>query len=142
MSDTHAEWLERQINGSISELGRRVALILGITWKGIYHLPPSAYFHKRTDWKNERHIRVCLPDYWLATWDFNHLTVLVTLAHNYCVRMQLSAAGKNHVFLDFYMREREGSMSARHPTIDQAIEDLRSYSIESEAKRVSLGEQK
>lgn len=61
----------------------------------------------------------------LATFDYNELTRLVIMAHDYCYRASISPLSKSTVQIAIWKREREGSMSERHPTLEQAIEKLR-----------------
>lgn len=61
----------------------------------------------------------------LATYDFNELTRLVILAHDRCVRVQVEQGGPNRLKIAIWKRAREGSMYERHPTIEQAIKDMR-----------------
>jgi hypothetical protein len=62
----------------------------------------------------------------MATFDFNELTRLVLLAHERCIRAEISQGGPNRLRIAIWKREREGAMHERHPTIEQAIEEFRS----------------
>lgn len=124
----HWEWLEGQLTHArpgcrISPFGKTVAQIIGTTWKGIYHLPQSSYLHPRTQWDHDGFIELIIPDQGIATWDFNQLTTLVVLCHDYCIRMQLDNAGMRHLKLRFHKRAREGGVGTRHPTMEEAIND-------------------
>lgn len=57
----------------------------------------------------------------LASFDFDGLTRLVLAAHDQCIRVEVSPAGKA-LRIAIWRRQREGAMSSRHPTIEQAIE--------------------
>ncbi|HZS84188.1 MAG TPA: hypothetical protein VFA50_15035, partial [Stellaceae bacterium] len=59
-------------------------------------------------------------------YDFDHLTRLVIAAHDRCVRLDIEPAARRYLWLILHPREREGGMSRRHPTIEQAIADFRS----------------
>ena len=62
----------------------------------------------------------------LSTWDFNDLTRLVFLAHDSCVRVSIIPSGSRVVKIAIWQREgREGRMSRRHPTIEQAEKSWR-----------------
>ena len=61
----------------------------------------------------------------LATFDYNDLTRLVIMAHDKCYRASISPLSKSTLQIAILKREREGSMSERHPTLEQAIEKLR-----------------
>jgi hypothetical protein len=59
----------------------------------------------------------------LATFDFNHLTALVVLAHQRCIRVSVCVAGMK-LQARAYPRTRTGNMTQRHPTMEQAIAAL------------------
>jgi len=61
----------------------------------------------------------------LATFDFNELTRLVFLAHDRCIRAEISQGGPNRLGIAIWKRERGGSMYERHPTIEQAVDEWR-----------------
>lgn len=61
----------------------------------------------------------------LATFDFNQLTRLVFMAHDKCIRVGLNAKRNNIIEIAIHKRQREGGMSERHPTLEQAIEKFR-----------------
>lgn len=60
-----------------------------------------------------------------ATYDFDQLTRLVVLAHDYAVRVEVVASGPQMIGLVLHKRKREGAMHERHPTIEEAIEAFR-----------------
>ncbi len=59
----------------------------------------------------------------LATFDFDELTRLVFLAHDRCIRAQVESGGPNRLRIAIWKRGREGDFSARHPTIEQAMDN-------------------
>ena len=108
---------------TISELGRKVADLLGDLNRGIYHLNPKSL--RKVDWTNPDWIGVTVVD-GLATWDYNDLTHLVVLCHDRMLRCQIDGLGPGYLRLCFHRREsREGRVSQRHPTIMEAIETIR-----------------
>jgi hypothetical protein len=60
----------------------------------------------------------------LATFDYNQLTRLVLLAHSKCYRASVFPCTPRILKIGIWKRKREGGMSSRHPTIEQAIEDF------------------
>jgi hypothetical protein len=66
----------------------------------------------------------------MATYDFDELTRLVLAAHFYAVRVAVMQGGPRQLRLVLHPRTRDGLMSQRHPTIEQAMETL----ISPEAK--------
>lgn len=129
MSEKHWEWLQRDLQyvrpgTNISPFGKKVAQIIGTTWAGIYHLNAKAYREARTQWDSDKHIFIIIRDWELSTWDFDKLTKLVILSHDYCVRIAIEAVAPGYVKISFWNRKsREGSISSRHPTIEEAILD-------------------
>lgn len=61
----------------------------------------------------------------LSTFDFDKLTRLVFLAHDRCIRVEVSNSGPRMVKISIWKRQREGSMWQRHPTMEQALEQWR-----------------
>lgn len=61
----------------------------------------------------------------LATYDYNQLTKLVLMGHERCIRVSIQPHAFKTVRISIWQREREGSISHRHPTIEQAIEAFR-----------------
>jgi hypothetical protein len=110
-----------------SAVGIRIATLLE-QWGGLHHFEDTMF--KKTDWTNPRYISLKLNSRMstgqLSTFDFDALTRLVFLAHDYCIRIQLSPCNGSHFALMFHPRhKREGCMSERHPTIEQAVADWR-----------------
>lgn len=68
----------------------------------------------------------------LSTTDFNALTRLVLLAHDRCIRADISARGMNTIVIMIHKREREGAFERRHPTIEEHIEQIRSSKFYNE----------
>jgi len=63
----------------------------------------------------------------LSTYDAGRLTALVFLAHERCFRVELQQGGPHKIKICIWKRQREGSMWARHPTLDQAIDLFKKY---------------
>lgn len=72
--------------------------------------------------KDEGRFLTCLHGSDLATFDFDHMTRLVLGAHEYCLRVSVSNGGPNQLKIWVWDRKREGRMSERHPTIEQAMQ--------------------
>ncbi len=98
-------------------LKEKVEAVLDEVYNGLHHLPNKLKDHGHYFELNH------YGD--LATFDFSQLTILVLAAHKYCVRVSVKSSGRGLVKLLFHDRKREGSMSQRHPTIEDAIEQYR-----------------
>ena len=64
----------------------------------------------------------------LSSFDFNALTRLVIMAHEQCVRVDVDAIRNRIMQTSIWKRQRDGDITSRHPTIEQAIEKFRSTS--------------
>lgn len=118
------DWVEASLKIELTVFQKRVADIIGFVWRGIYHLPAKrlrAAFEIPPAWDG---VELLVFDE-LSTWDFNKLTELVVLCHDQCIRLSVGPANPRYLRLLFHPREREGSTSQRHPTIEQAIEAIR-----------------
>jgi len=95
---------------------------------GEHHIPKHKVFECGNGWavKHDR------GD--LATYDYNDLTRLVLLAHDMCYRASISPINFNTVEIAIWPRKREGGMSERHPTIEQAIERFRANRSQESAE--------
>ena len=76
------------------------------------------------DWGDGICVNVNYASYF-ATYDFNWLTRAVIMAHDRAIRFEVGPGGPQRLALIFHKRQREGTMSQRHPTIEDAIEKVR-----------------
>lgn len=67
---------------------------------------------------------ICYSHYGeLATFDFDHLTRLVRMAHDRCIRAAVGPSGPGMVRIMLFKRKgRSGSMWERHPTWEEVSE--------------------
>lgn len=62
----------------------------------------------------------------LSTFDFDYLTRLVVMAHDRCIRAEIIASGPQRVGIALFQRhKRDGDISQRHPTIEDAVRWIR-----------------
>lgn len=115
-----ADWLKQQ-HITPSEHGENVADILGQVFLGLYHIDRQVY---KVDWTELRCIEINLHSNF-STYDFNVLTRLVVLCHDRAMRLEISPCNMQFIKFRFHQRKREGSIFDRHPTIEQAIIDIR-----------------
>ena len=73
----------------------------------------------------------------MASYDFNELTKLVVLAHDRCLRVEISPRGMNRYVIAVHKRERGGGMMERHPTLEEHIEYVRKANKILEERYVS-----
>lgn len=62
----------------------------------------------------------------LATYDFNRMTRLVVMAHDKCYRVEAMPANTGRIKIAIWKRQREGDITECHPTMEKAIETIRS----------------
>ena len=118
------DWLEYALKIKISDFGKEVATILDCLAYGIYHLKACVYNHKRTDWTNNRVITV-VTNSELSTYDYNELTHLVVLAHDFAIRISIRAVAPNYFEMQFSKRVRGDGITSSHPAIEDAIHKIR-----------------
>lgn len=146
----HAEWVEQNIAAAkrmISLTGRKrrkdnrkgwdaapdkltlfqaqVFDILGIAGGGIYNAPIA---WETIDWRWGNGMAVPWRDSnSLSTFDYRPLTMMVLLCHEARIRFEIRLHGLRHFLFVFHPRDAVGKMSTRHPSIDEAVADLRQY---------------
>lgn len=86
---------------------------------GEHHLPRGGV----KDWGNGWCVHHDQGD--LATYDFNKLTKLVIMAHDQCIRVSIQPHAFKTMRIAIWKRKREGTVSERHPTLEQAIDFFR-----------------
>jgi len=124
-----AAWLREFFDGASrrglqppSALGADVADLLGVVFGGLYHLRERVLV--KVDWHDERSIAVVVPD-GLATFDGSTLTALVVIAHDACLRLEVSAPRRSTLELRFWRRARDGGVSKRHPRLEEHVASIR-----------------
>lgn len=124
-----ADWLletlsHRKDAPKPSELGLKVADLLGDLFFGIYHLEIRSLL--KVEWNCDYMIQINIRG-GLSTFDFNNLTRFVIMCHDRCIRGEISGVGPNYLRLRFHQRTRDlKGISAYHPTIEEAVEQSRS----------------
>ena len=120
-----ADWVKRSLRvENMSEIGEKVADLLGDLFAGIYHIDHKALV--RVDWSNPHWIEVTVRSHGFSTWDFNLLTKLVVLCHDRCIRCEiLPLSNWGYFKLNFHQRTRDGSIAHGHPTMEEAVAMIR-----------------
>lgn len=125
MSYAGSEWVERGIwkDKPMSPLGRAAADVLGLAYKGIYHLPGGCL--RKVNWGHPHYVQVSVfKD--ISTWDDSELTRLVVVCHDLLLRLDVNPAGSFHLRLGFSQRRtRTGSIMDRIPTIEEHVTLIR-----------------
>ncbi|MBL4795838.1 MAG: hypothetical protein JKY50_00335 [Oleispira sp.] len=68
-------------------------------------------------------IKVNISNSKMATFDYDYLTKAVVMAHNWGIRFEIEPASSRQLRFILHKRHtREGSMSKRHPSMNEAIE--------------------
>lgn len=118
-----ADWLASAMHLELPPFAARVADIVGQVYRGIYHL--NARDLRASTWGED----CCTVRVWgdLATFDAPHLTELVVLCHDACIRLDISPRGMHHFELMFHPRKPKGAIHERHPSIEAAIAQIRGH---------------
>lgn len=137
-----AEWVRRvHPDANMSTLGALVADVIGQITRGIYHVSQEI---ERVDWSNEGFIE------WrtrasFATFDGSHLTELVVLAHDLCLRVEIRPMSNSTVAVCFSPRSsRRGAVHARHPALEDHVQQIReglALPVEAAIARLERGDQ-
>lgn len=98
--------------------------ILGIAGGGIYNAPIA---WDAVEWSyGFRGLAVPWRDgNDLSTFDYSPLTMMVLLCHEARIRLAVRTHGPRHFLLVFHPREATGGIGVRHPSIDEAVANLR-----------------
>lgn len=121
-----AEWIKAALSvREMSPLGEAVANLLDNVFVGIYHLDDNKL--RKVDWGDTYVVCVQLSCQSLSNFDNNNLTKLVVLAHDYCLRLDISARTVRTLELMFHARQRQGDLMRRMPTMEQHLEIIRRY---------------
>lgn len=108
--------VKRDTGGLVNPAAEAAAeRVLARAYAGIHHVEG---WSRRRPWGDG--LVVTVPG-GLSTYDFDVLTRLVVAAHDECVRVQIEPGGPRQLRLAFHVRQREGSMFERHPTIEEAV---------------------
>lgn len=129
-----SEKLQRLFKADMTEAQRACFDLLCTVFHGEHHLPSRIYAYGGG-------IKCTAGHHRLSTFDFDYLTRLVVLAHDACVRVEIVGGGPGAVGLVLHKRQsRIGSMFDRHPTIEEAIRNVRPRRTEQTAPEASLSD--
>ncbi len=109
-------------DGEISPLGTRVLKCCSIIFGGLHNT--NSNILKKTNWADPYCISITTV-HSLSTYDDNRLTVLVLLAHDMCVRIEITSCNFNYIKIMFHQRTRTGNFMSRHPSIEDVLKKWR-----------------
>lgn len=117
-------WVQSNTRRVLTEFqGRAVELLADGFNCGIYNVNVN---WEKVDWKCGSGVRFTVfAGNGLATYDYDHMTRFVVLAHDRCIRVDIAPAANRFLYIYMHPRDREGDMSRRHPTIEDAIKRVR-----------------
>lgn len=102
----------------------KVMDILGMVYGGIYNAPIS---WDKVEWSLGGGVFVTVLDDHLSTFDFGRLTRFVFLCHEARIRGEIRCKTRGYFELAFWQRGHEGGMAKRHPSLDEAVAEFRTY---------------
>jgi hypothetical protein len=105
------EWSDRR-PWMTDDQWRCAQLIAGV-FGGFHHLPEFK--------ECGNGVRVLLHNRELATWDYDHLTALVFLAHTNCIRISVCTAGMKLEVRGYARDPSAKGIAHRHPSLLEAI---------------------
>ncbi|MFD3283956.1 hypothetical protein ACE41O_12620 [Alteromonas macleodii] len=118
---TATEWLNKYREEWMSDDQWLCALFLNRLFKGFHHIHAPFREFGRGICINTRHS-------YFATFDYDTLTKAVIMAHNWGIRLEVGGSGPGMIKISITRRKvREGGMSLRHPTIQEAVEKYKDY---------------
>lgn len=119
--------LETRGKFKVSKFMTAVIEVLSLSFGGLHHTETRSQWRKE-DYCNTRSISYIHRCGGLSTFDFNYLTKLVILAHDKGLRLEISPHEFYALELHFSNRmgRRKGHIGNRHPTIEEAIQNVRS----------------
>lgn len=99
----------------------RMENVLHITFRGLHHCPKIHKYRVGSPYERWE------VNYWsyVSTYDYDQLTRLVVSAHDECIRVAIKNSGPGMIKIQLWARKRGGSMTERHPTIEEAIKAIR-----------------
>ena len=126
------DWVKSRYQTELSPLGEAVATLLWEWASGIYHLEDML---RKVDWTNNRWIEF---NYYneVATFDWDNLTKLVFFAHWFGIRISIQPCNFRYIKIMFHPRKRVGGIFAKHPTLDQAVNDFKELMAKYEIREV------
>jgi hypothetical protein len=119
----NAGWMSSSLGRALTPFEARVVEILGIVGGGIYNAPINRH---KINWDYGGGVSVVWMNT-VATFDFNELTKLVFLCHEARIRCEIESAGPRKLRMSFWQRQPEGPFQKRHPNLDEAVADFRTW---------------
>jgi len=102
------------------EIEAKAEAVLARAYLGIHHVP---YWRRRQPSGNHG-VKVTIQD-GISSCDYDTLTRLVVAAHDECVRIEICSGGPRQLVIHLHPRVREGDITERHPTMEEAVVSAR-----------------
>ncbi|MBA4718948.1 MAG: hypothetical protein HRO68_07610 [Nitrosopumilus sp.] len=106
----------------LSSLAKKSLIILSYMFGGLHNFPSTQ--KEKFEYSKESCIRGTLFG-GMSTFDSDKLTTLVILAHELAVRVDVKPCSFRYLDIFFSERQREGRFYERHPSIEEAVKNLR-----------------
>lgn len=120
---SHRRWLDSYRKGWMSDDQWLLALFVCRLFKGFHHAPDIKQKNCGTS-----NISVNVKSCYFANYDYDYLTKMVIMAHNWGVRCCISGSGPGMFKISLWKRhKREGGVSERMPTIHDMVERYADY---------------
>jgi len=121
---TAAEWVKNAYSRELSEFqARAVNLLCRAMGCGPYDLGST---FEKADWQYGYGVRFTVyAKCGFSTFDGSKLTTLVIGAHEEAIRVEIEPCNPSYLRVCMWQRQRDGEISQRHPTIEQAVETYR-----------------
>lgn len=120
-SESDKDWVNSYRLDWMSDDQWLLYLFLNRFFKGFHHIPrePKPF---------GRGIEINFKPHCMANFDYDDLTKLVIMSHNWGVRVEIKGSGFGMIKLCLWKRHsREGDMYERIPTIDQMVEKYKDF---------------
>ena len=122
-SDSHKNWVSSYRQDWMTDDQWLLSLFLCRLFKGFHHCPEIKQSNCGV-----RNIVINTRTSYFATYDYDHLTKAVIMAHNWGVRLCISGSGPGMFKISIWKRHlRDGDISERIPTIDDMVEKYKDY---------------
>lgn len=120
--DSHFKWANSYREDWMTDDQWFMYLFLNRVFRGFHHIPGNV---KQC---GERSICINSRTSYMATYDYDYLTKLVIIAHNWGIRAAIVGSGPGMIKIQLWKRHaRDGDISERIPTIQSMVEKYKDF---------------